>query len=420
MTLAFRAARLLASSFADLIHDGVVVIEGDRITHVGSWESLSKTAQPPELTIRDLGNVTLMPGLFDCHVHLQLDPTNHSGGTTIDLPDDALLTLMAKHAQRLLDAGITTARDLGSKGQSAIHIREMIARGEIPGPRLHCANAPLTVPGGHAHALGGECQGVEGVIAEVRKRKAEGADVVKVMATGGFVTANTHPSQARFSQEEMDAIAGEAHRLGLPVTTHATGTEGIRRAAEAGVDSVEHCAWIGEGGRAEFDERVARRMLENGVAVCPTMNTACVEHDYFCPWDAREVIVTNLTRLRESGVTLLVGTDAGIPLCPFERYADGITVLGDAGYSPREIIAGATENAAAACRLAGVTGKLEVGLAADVVAFEGNPLEDLTAFGKPCFVMALGREHALSPIASVDDQSELKATIRERLQQGGK
>ncbi|KAL4965452.1 amidohydrolase family protein [Aspergillus stella-maris] len=204
------------------------------------------------------------------------------------------------------------------------------------------------------------------------------------------------------------------------LTTHATGTEGIRRAAEAKFDSIEHCAWIGENGKAEFDAGVARRIVENGVAVCPTMNTACVEHDYFCPWDSRHVVVQSLTRLRESGATLHVGTDAGIPLCPFERYADGISVLGDAGYTPREIIAGATENEAAACRIADETGQLKVGLAADIVAFEGNPLEDLAAFGKPRFVMALGREHILSPIASVSDQSDLKATIRERLQQGGK
>ncbi|KAL3475448.1 hypothetical protein BJX99DRAFT_259395 [Aspergillus californicus] len=418
MAVVFRAARLLPTSKADLISDGVVVVESDRITQVGAFTTLADRLV--NVPIRDLGDVTLMPGLFDCHVHLQLDPTNHTGGTAITLPDEELLLLMAKHAKQLLDAGVTTARDLGSKGQTAIQIRDMISRGEIPGPRMHCANAPLTVPGGHAHGMGGECQGVDGVVAEVRKRKAEGADVIKVMATGGFMTANTHPSKARFSQAEMTAIAEEAHRLGLPVTTHATGTEGIDRAAEARFDSIEHCAWIGPSGRAEFDAGVARKLVVNGVAVCPTMNTACVEHDYFCPWDAREVIVRNLASLREAGVTLLVGTDAGIPLCPFERYSDGLLVLGDAGYTSRQIIAGATENAAAACGLANVTGILEAGFAADLVAFAGNPLEDLAAFAKPTFVLALGREHTLSPIASVGDQSEIKATIRETLRLGSK
>lgn len=149
------------------------------------------------------------------------------------------------------------------------------------------------------------------------------------------------------------------------------------------------------------------------------MNTACVEHNYFCPWDSRKAVVSNLTSLRQAGVKMIVGTDAGIPLCHFERYADGLTVLADAGYTNREIIAGATDIAAQVCGLSEETGKLLPGMAADLVAFEGNPLEDILSFWKPVFVMARGKEHDLTPIAPVADGATAAAKeIAERLRKG--
>jgi cytosine/adenosine deaminase-related metal-dependent hydrolase len=149
------------------------------------------------------------------------------------------------------------------------------------------------------------------------------------------------------------------------------------------------------------------------------MNTACVEHNYFCPWDSRQAIVSNLTSLRKAGVNIIVGTDAGIPLCHFERYADGLTVLADAGYTPREIIASATDIAAGVCGLSDETGKLHPGFAADLVAFKGNPLKDIHAFGKPTFVMARGKEHILTPIAPVVESAVTAAIeIMERLRKG--
>jgi imidazolonepropionase-like amidohydrolase len=201
-----------------------------------------------------------------------MDPSGMNTSTSIGLPDEELLVRMEKNASKLLDAGVTTARDLGSRGMTAIMLREKIKANEINGPRLLCANAPLTVRGGHACAMGGVCEGVEGVRAEVRKRAAEGVDLVKVMSTGGFMTAGSHPSKARFAPEEMAAIADEARKFGLPVTTHATGTEGIDRAADARFSCIEHCAWISADGRAKFDPRVAQKLVQNGIYVCPTVS----------------------------------------------------------------------------------------------------------------------------------------------------
>ena len=203
-------------------------------------------------------------------VHLQMDPTGLSS-TKISLTDEELLPLMAKHAKKLLDAGVTTARDLGSRGTTGVAIREKIARHELPGPRLQCAHAPLTVPGGHACSMGGECSGVEGCRQEVRRRKAEGSDLIKAMSTGGFLTAGTQVWEARYSQEEMDAMADEAHKNDMPITTHAVGTEGIERAVNARFDCIEHCSWLAKNRRTKFDEEIAKKMVEYGVAVCPTV-----------------------------------------------------------------------------------------------------------------------------------------------------
>lgn len=268
MLLVLRAARLIVSSFAKIIHDGAVVVKDERIEWVGAWSDFEQ--EPNPLPIKDLGDVTLMPGLFDCHVHLQLDPSEMNT-TEVLRTDDELLPLMAQNSLRLLDAGVTTVRDLGSRGMTAIILRDKIRRGEVPGPRVQCANAPLTVAGGHAYSMGGVCQGIEEVRREVRKRAAEGADLIKVMSTGGFMTAGSQPSIARFSLEEMIAIADEAKKCNLPVTTHALGVEGIERAADAKFNSIEHCAWITADGRAVFDTRVARKLVDNGIIVCPTV-----------------------------------------------------------------------------------------------------------------------------------------------------
>lgn len=160
-------------------------------------------------------------------------------------------------------------------------------------------------------------------------------------------------------------------------------------------------------------------MVEYGTVVCPTMNTACVSHNYFCPWDNRTAIVSNLTSLRSAGVTMIVGTDAGIPLCHFERYVDGLTVLRDAGYTCREIIASATSIAAEACGLEKETGRLSKGMAADLIAVPGNPLEDIESLGSPSFVMARGREHELTPIQPLIESHAVEAVkIAERLRKG--
>ncbi|TNC25779.1 amidohydrolase family protein [Amycolatopsis alkalitolerans] len=386
------AARLLTADDAEIIPDGAVAVSGGVITYAGP------RAQAPDGPVRALGDVTLLPGLFDCHVHLCMDPAaERTDANTAEVTDPApIRARMLDNATRLLDAGITTARDLGAPAPLGTEVRDLLAASANATPRILAANAPITVPGGHAWAMGGAAEGVAGAVEQVRRHAAERVDVIKVMTTGGFMTPGTGPAFARFTLDELTALVEEAHRHGITVTTHALGVEGIERAVRAGVDGIEHCGWVTEDG-SRFDPDIARQIVDGGVVVCPTMNAACTAETYFCPWDEREHVIGNLRALRAAGATLVAGTDAGIPLVPFEDFADCLTVFAEIGMTHREVIASATSVAAEACGLGGVTGRLRPGLAADLIAVPGDPTRELTVLRTPAFVMARGLGHQPRP-----------------------
>jgi imidazolonepropionase-like amidohydrolase len=403
-----RADRMLPDADAELIADGALVVRDGTIVAIGRFADLSRE---DGTRVVELGDVTLLPGLVDCHVHLGMSASAAATGSEMPGSDAELACRMVNSARRLLDAGVTTARDLGCRGEVASNVRDAIRAGLVPGPRLLVANAPITVTGGHAWRMGGEADGALEVAREVRIRAKQRSDVVKIMSTGGFMTAGSRPWEARYTVEELRACVEEAHRLGMPVTTHALGVEGIRRVVEAGVDMIEHCGWVTEDG-SRFDPEIAATIATKGIAVCPTMNTACLPDPYFCPWDEREALLTNLRGMLAAGVELVAGTDAGIGLVPFESYADGLDVLADAGMSNRAVIAAATHRAAAALGLGSVTGRLAVGLAADVVAVEGDPAEDLAALHRPVHVFTAGEQYACGRPSEADRVEQRAAAQR--------
>ncbi|HEY2795584.1 MAG TPA: amidohydrolase family protein [Micromonosporaceae bacterium] len=407
-TTVLRADRLLPDADAELIVDGALVIRAGTIVAVGRFADLPPD---PSVHVVELGDTTLLPGLIDCHVHLAMDGSAHATGSELTGSDAELACRMVNSARRLLDAGITTARDLGCRGEVASTIRDAVRDGLVPGPRLLVANAPITVTGGHAWRMGGEADGALEVARQVRIRSKQQSDLVKIMATGGFMTAGSRPWEARYTVDELRACVEEAHRLGMPVTTHALGVDGIGRAVEAGVDMIEHCGWVTEQG-SRFDPEIAARIVAAGVVVCPTMNTACLADPYFCPWDEREALIANLRSMLDAGIELVAGTDAGIGLVPFESYADGLDVLADAGMSPRAVIAAATHRAAAAIGLGKVTGRIAAGLAADVVVVEGDPTEDIGALHRPVEVFAAGHRYPCNRPSEADQAEQHSAAQR--------
>ncbi|WP_051729523.1 metal-dependent hydrolase family protein [Amycolatopsis sp. VC5-11] len=405
------AARLLTDASAPLVHDAAVAVSDGVLTYAGPRNSA------PDGPVTDLGDVTLMPGLIDCHVHLCQDPG--SGEVSLEMPsdDDVLSRRMIANAQRLLDAGVTTARDLGAPGTLGTRVRDLLAAAPNATPRILAANAPITVTNGHAASMGGIADGVDQVRARVKQHAEDGVDLIKVMTTGGFMTPGSHPAQARYTVDELTALVSEAHDRSLPVTTHALGVEGIERAVLAGVDCIEHCGWVTRTG-TEFDPRIAQMIVSRGIAVSPTMNTACTAADYMCPWDERDAVVGNLRALIALGAVIVAGTDAGIPLVHFERYADCLDTFAEAGMTPRQAIASATSVAARVCGLSDVTGRLVPGLRADVIAVDGDPTESLASLHHPRFVLADGLRHEIRNTDLGTGDSAARECIRRNLEQG--
>jgi imidazolonepropionase-like amidohydrolase len=306
--------------------------------------------------------------------------------------DSEQLVLMLFTARELLGAGVTTARDLGARSFLDVTVKRAIRDGLAEGPRLLSATRPITVTGGHCWFMGGETDGLDAIRHQVRYHHKMGADLIKVMATGGHLTQGSVPWRAQFDEAEMRALVDDAHRLEKRVAAHAHGTEGIRNAAGAGVDTIEHCTWAAVDDQSEYDEATADRIAERGIYVCPTFN-----------WRARAVNnrweqrAPQLDAMREAGVSIIAGTDCGIKLVPHRQYVGGLEALVAAGMPELEVLEAATSRAAVALGLESVTGTLAPGFEVDLLVVAGNPLSDLDALRHLHLILARGRSATPHP-----------------------
>ena len=240
------------------VTDGAVVV-GQRVVE---WVG-PEAAVPAQYAARprtDYPGATILPGLIDSHVHLGFDGGPDPVGRMRAETDAQQLVLMLRSARELLGVGVTTARDLGARAYLDVVVRDAIAAGLAPGPRMMVANRPVTVTGGHCWFMGGEADSEDDLRRIVRTHHKHGADLIKVMATGGFMTGGSAPWYAQFSAEQLAVVVAEARRLDKPVAAHAHGLEGIRRAVEAGVTTIEHCSFVTETNERHFDERLADRI----------------------------------------------------------------------------------------------------------------------------------------------------------------
>ena len=222
----------------------------------------------------DLGDVTVLPGLVDTHLHLGFDASPDVLTPLLEDSDEVLLQRMVDNARTALQAGVTTVRDLGDRRFLSLELRERLRADPPSGPELLVSGPPLTRTRGHCWFLGGEADSEQELRAAVRERAERGCDVVKVMATGGVITPGYGPHEAQYGPAELAAVVDEARAVGLPVAAHGHGPDGIRAAVAAGVDSVEHCSWFTlEGVEPDWD--VVRAMASSGIvasrrwASCP-------------------------------------------------------------------------------------------------------------------------------------------------------
>ena len=317
---------------------------------------------------------------------------------------------MQAHANALtaLHSGVTTIRDCGGKGTLMFRLRDAIRAGIVPGPRFILSGRALTITGGHCRYFGGEADGVEGMRLAARQMLKEGADFIKIMASGGG-TVGTYSQFPSYEVEEMRAAILEAHKIGKLASCHCIATESITRALDAGTDHIEHCSFMAPDTTWQYDEHIAQRVAASGVYVTGTLQvgldsmTAMQERyaqGIATPEEVRIVTLTphrnenglaNMRYLHDLGVPIVAGNDAGWRYTGFGDFYKELQLLARAGMTPLEAIHAATGRAAKACQLDGIVGTIAPGCAADLLVVQGDPATDLSALKVPAMVLQSGR-----------------------------
>ena len=393
--VAIRAGRLIDGRGDRPISPAIVVIEGDRITAVGA-----AVAIPPDARVIDLGAATLLPGLIDMHDHLTSVPENLGyKGLGVSVPREALYG--AANARKTLEAGFTTVRNVGASGFTDVALRDAIAAGDIPGPRMLVSGPPLGITGGHCDnnllpsefhfREGGVADGPWEARAKVREVVKYGADLIKICASGGVLSKGDQPGTPQYSPEEMKALIEEAHRLGRRVAAHAHGTQSIKEAILAGVDSIEHASLIDEEGIRLARERGTflvmdiyndDYILQQGEKV--GMLPESIEKEKQLGRLQRD----NFQRAVRAGVRMAFGTDGGV--YPHGQNAKQFAYMVQFGMTPMQAIQAATSSAAELAGWKDRVGTVETGKLADMIAVTGDPLSDIRALETVPFVMKGG------------------------------
>ena len=369
--------------------NAAIVIDGAEVAWVGQRSAIPKTPDGERSEVIPSPGRFVMPGMINCHCHLTLDGEGNFDAEIRQ--SDALATLKAfRNARAALRSGVTTVRDLTANGTMVIELGRAIDKGLLEGPRVVASGRGITTTGGHAFEVGRIADGADEVRKAVREQVAAGAKVIKLFSTGGVLGDGAPPEVSQYTPEETAAAVAEAHNAGLRITTHAHGAGGMRVAAEAGVDSIEHATLL--------DEKIVRLLKERDVAIVPTLSVvqALLEHA-----DALDPVVVARTRAiserhregvrmaHKAGVRIATGTDAGAPFTRHDRFAMEPQFLVECGLSPEEALVAATSGAADVVGLE-TAGRLGPGCWADLVFVDGDPLKDLRVLDSPKGVYVRG------------------------------
>jgi imidazolonepropionase-like amidohydrolase len=390
VTVAYSAVRVFDGTSEGVIEEGAVVVEDGRIASVGPARGL-----PPNTEVVDLGDVTLMPGLVDAHVHLVWDASAEPH-EMVERESRALTVLRcAKNAALHLRAGVTTVRDVGSTDGLAVEIGRAVESGLLSGPRVVAAGRAIAMTGGHGWFLGREADGPDALRRAAREEIKAGASCIKLMASGGVYGHAEEPGSPQLTVEEMRAGVEEAHKAGRKVAAHAYSVEAINNALDAGVDSVEHGSFL--------DRETIERMREQRTYLVPTMSVYAVMAEKGPSLGSPEYITRKTAKVLEAGgeafrlalevgVPVAAGTDCGAPGHPHGTLPEELRLMVEAGATPQQALRFGTSAAAELLALGDEVGALEPGKRADLLAVAGDPTLDIQALREVRLVLRDGVE----------------------------
>jgi imidazolonepropionase-like amidohydrolase len=409
MRIVFQGVRLV-DGVADRARDGVdVVVDGEWIAAIEPTGEPLPPAPPPEgdgdaarggdgVRIVASRGRTLLPGLIDAHAHYTFDPTEGSLSAIRTRTDATILAAARRHAAMALQAGVTTARGAGSIRDLELTLRDEIAAGTTPGPRLVAAGLAIGSSGGHGHQFGVEADGPTAVAAAVRDRARAGADVVKIVASAAamLTTTGLEPGRDVFGEMELDeadirAIVDTAHGLGLRVMSHAQGPDSVSASARAGVDSVEH-AWLADPAAIEAIAKSAATLVPTLIVTEVNRTLPGLSQRERDRQDRIEVLHrASCESAIRSGVPIAAGTDTGEVGVTADLVWRELALIRDHGASAMSAIRAGTSTAARLLGIAASVGTVEVGRRADLLLVDGDPLDDLGRMARPVLVVQAGR-----------------------------
>jgi imidazolonepropionase-like amidohydrolase len=373
-----------------------IYVRDGRIAEVGPGGDVPSDAQ-----VLDYSDRAVVPGLIDCHVHLSFSAGPDPLADLLAEDDGTLLLHAAENARVALAAGITTVRDLGDRAGVVRVLRDGIARGVVPGPRILTAGSPITITGGHCHFLGLEADSKEDVRRVARRQIRDGVDCLKIMASGGRMTPGTNPKLPQYKVGPIRAAVEEARRAELTIAAHALSADSIRIATKAGVDTIEHCNWLARDDGLAFDESVAELMAERNVAFDPTLTpvqgSLSLDPESLSDVQKRAIairveLLAVFRRMLELGVTLVAGTDAGTRRSTLDRLPGELKLYVDQlGLTPVAAIAAGTGTAAAKLGIGAEVGTIQPGRLADLTVVDGDPSVDIGVLGRARAVIQAGR-----------------------------
>jgi len=384
-----RADKFIDGRGGPIQQDMALAVKNGVISRVGPRDQL-ELPESGGPTVLEFPNATLLPGLIDCHTHTNMPANGRKGEEVIPDGDNLRLLRSARNAAAALQSGVTTMCDNGAWNRTGFALKEGISQGEVQGPNLLACGRPVTTTGGHLWFMGSEADGIDGVGQATRQLIKEGADFIKVMATGGS-TLTSDPFRPAYSVEELKAIGDEGRRHNRMVAAHCRCNQGMQNVLEAGYDGIYHAFFAGEDGLPSFDQEIAKRIAEQGVWVNPTIHigrsgiwalerkgeeVGLSEEEEAMLLECRhnhQVRLEHCSRMVDLGVKLIAGSDCGWGNYPFGQLAYELECMVMVGLSPTQAVSAATCDAAMALSIHDSVGTLEPGKQADLLLVGGDP-----------------------------------------------